>query len=512
MELIKKNIHLDRIKCRASSQITLEDDRNVPDQKPDMERILFKRGRVEIDEWKTSEDHVTVKGRLQFSILYMTEDGYVSRMDGEIPFDEQIYMEGIGNGDTVEIQTELEDLKIEMINSRKLSLHALLSLSLCAPELYEEELATELYHEGAVETKKSLLSLTEVAIVKKDIVRLKQEMEMPQSYPNIFEILWEDAEPAGITFEAMDGEIRMQGELRVFLLYEGEGDEKKLHCFEKVIPFQEMLECQGCREGMIPEISCQVSHNEIEVRADFDGEDRVTCLELAFDLDMKLYEQEQIETLTDVYGIENDVQVIRGQGSFNRELIRAFGKTKLAEQVKLPAGEEGIVEICHADGTVRVEETQYTENAAIIVGTLFLTVLYQGEEERLFSFSTELPFSYELEAANVTQACCHRLTAALEQLAVTRLAADELDVKAVLSFALTAICSSQEEVIKEVTASEGDAADRKAMPGIVVHIARANEELWGLGKKYYVPLQRLRELNHLSSDTLKEGEKILIVR
>ena len=107
MELIKKNIHLDRIKCRASSQITLEDDRNVPDQKPDMERILFKRGRVEIDEWKTSEDHVTVKGRLQFSILYMTEDGYVSRMDGEIPFDEQIYMEGIGNGDTVEIQTEL---------------------------------------------------------------------------------------------------------------------------------------------------------------------------------------------------------------------------------------------------------------------------------------------------------------------------------------------------------------------------------------------------------------------
>ena len=512
MELVKKNIHLDRIKCRASSQITLEDDRNVPDQKPDMERILFKRGRVEIDEWKTSEDHVTVKGRLQFSILYMTEDGYVSRMDGEIPFDEQIYMEGIGNGDTVEIQTELEDLKIEMINSRKLSLHALLSLSLCAPELYEEELATELYHEGAVETKKSVLSLTEVAIVKKDIVRLKQEMEMPQSFPNIFEILWEDAEPAGITFEAMDGEIRMQGELRVFLLYEGEEDEKSLHCFEKVIPFQEMLECQGCREGMIPEISCQVSHNEIEVRADFDGEDRVASLELAFDLDMKLYEQEQIETLTDVYGIENDVQVIRGQGSFNRELIRAFGKTKLAEQVKLPAGEEGIVEICHADGTVRVEETQYTENAAIIVGTLFLAVLYQGREERLFSFSIELPFSYELEAANVTQACCHRLTAALEQLAVTRLAADELDVKAVLSFALTAICSSQEEVIKEVTASEGDAADRKAMPGIVVHIARANEELWGLGKKYYVPLQRLRELNHLSSDTLKEGEKILIVR
>ena len=53
MELIKKNIHMDRIKCKASTQVTLEDDRNVPDQKPDMNRIILHRGEVKTEEIKT---------------------------------------------------------------------------------------------------------------------------------------------------------------------------------------------------------------------------------------------------------------------------------------------------------------------------------------------------------------------------------------------------------------------------------------------------------------------------
>ena len=50
------------------------------------------------------------------------------------------------------------------------------------------------------------------------------------------------------------------------------------------------------------------------------------------------------------------------------------------------------------------------------------------------------------------------------------------------------------------------------LPGIVVYVAEEGDELWELGKKYYVPLSQIREMNRLCSDTLKAGEKILIVR
>ena len=224
MELIRKNIHMDRVKCRASTQITLEDDRNVPDQKPDMERMILQKGRIAVDEIKPSEDHVTAKGKLEFRILYMAEDGSVNRMDGQVPFEEQVYMEGVRGGDNVETDARLEDLTIDMINSRKLSIRALLSLNLCVEELYDEEIAVDLYHEEPVETKKKQMTVTEIAIQKKDILRFKEEIEMPRSYPNIDEVIWDDVRIAGMNFEALNGQIAAQGEIQVFLIYEGEGE------------------------------------------------------------------------------------------------------------------------------------------------------------------------------------------------------------------------------------------------------------------------------------------------
>lgn len=265
MELIKKNIHMDRIKCRAATQVTLEDDRNVPDQKPDMERLILQRGSVVVDEIKPTEDHVNVKGKLEFRILYMAQDGGANRMEGQLPFEEQVYMDGVRNGDIVEAEPLLEDLSIDMINSRKLSVRALIAMTLSVEELYDEEIAVELYHDEPVETRKELLTLTEIAIQKKDILRFKEEIEMPQSFPNIFEMIWEDVKILGMTFEALNEQIVAQGEIQVFVLYEGEGEEKPLKCFEKIIPFREILECQGCRESMAPDLSWKISHSEVEV-------------------------------------------------------------------------------------------------------------------------------------------------------------------------------------------------------------------------------------------------------
>ena len=43
MELEKKYIHMNREKGKAFTQITLDDDFNVPDLKPDLMRIIWSR-------------------------------------------------------------------------------------------------------------------------------------------------------------------------------------------------------------------------------------------------------------------------------------------------------------------------------------------------------------------------------------------------------------------------------------------------------------------------------------
>ena len=75
MELIKRNIHMDCLKCKASTQITLEDDVIISDSRPDAAKLIMDRGNVTIDEVKVTDDHVNVKGKLDFRVLYLTEKG-----------------------------------------------------------------------------------------------------------------------------------------------------------------------------------------------------------------------------------------------------------------------------------------------------------------------------------------------------------------------------------------------------------------------------------------------------
>ena len=72
MELVRKNIHMDRIKGQASTQITLEDDINISDSRPDASKLIYDRGNVVLEEVKVTEDHITLRGKLQFLVMYLT--------------------------------------------------------------------------------------------------------------------------------------------------------------------------------------------------------------------------------------------------------------------------------------------------------------------------------------------------------------------------------------------------------------------------------------------------------
>ena len=180
MELIKRNIHMDCLKCKASIQITLEDDINISDSRPDALKLIMDRGNVVIEEVRVTDDHVGVKGRLKVHLLYLAEGqkAKVSAMEGEIPFDEQIYMEGVRNGDGVSVSWEIEDLSTGLINSRKFSAQSVLLLKTVCEEICDEETAIDISGTEPVEFRRKSLSIASMAMKKKDIFRMKEEVEI----------------------------------------------------------------------------------------------------------------------------------------------------------------------------------------------------------------------------------------------------------------------------------------------------------------------------------------------
>ena len=70
MELMKKQIHMNRIKGRASTQITLDDDFIVPDTMDDMAQVLLSTGDILVEAIKPGAARVQIRGKLDCQVLY----------------------------------------------------------------------------------------------------------------------------------------------------------------------------------------------------------------------------------------------------------------------------------------------------------------------------------------------------------------------------------------------------------------------------------------------------------
>lgn len=516
MELIKKNIHMDRIRGNVVTQITLEEDMNIPDNRPDVNSMNLEKGTIVIEEIKPGMDVVNVRGKLVYSILYHTseEGSSLVALEGKIPFEEKMNLPGVTFSDSVLVEGEVEDLTIGLINSRKLNSQSVVTLHAWVEELYDEEIPIGIYGEEKIEYRKMPLNPVQIGISKNDIYRIKEEVSLPSGYPNIFQILWSNLFLGDVEFRVLEERLSIQGDVHLFILYEGEGENHPIRSFETTIPFSGAMDCHGCREGMIPDIRYRLSTQELTIRPDFDGEERSVGVDLTMDIRIRVYEEEETEIITDIYGVTKEVEATSHQADLRKLLSKVTGKMKVTDHISIESGSAPILQLLHSEGCVSLEQQRVVENGILVQGCILVKAMYiTGDDEAPYScVQARLPYEYTMEIPGIEEQDMGKVQARLEQLQVTMLDGEEMDVKAVLVFHTTVFKSLPVEVISQLGVSELDTAKLGNLPGMVIHMVKEGDNLWSIGKKYYMPVNTLRELNGLSSDELKVGQKLLIVK
>jgi hypothetical protein len=514
VELVKKNIHMDRVKARAISQFAPEDDVNIPDSKPDVDVLYLSKGEFAAEEIRPGTDAVNIRGNLEFVVLYHTrEDGSrLEVMSGRIPFDEKIYLSGAAPTDTVTVEGKVEDLTVTMINSRKLNVRSLVTVTAFVEELYDEEVPVALKGDERCEYRSLSVDIARIAIRKNDIFRVKEEFALPAGYPNIFRILWDDVSLGNLEFKTMEEKLSVSGEVQLSLLYEGEGEEHPVRSFEAVRPFSGVLDCHGAKEGMIPDITCRTGQKELAVRPDYDGEERNIGMELALDMGMHIYQEEKLQMLSDIYGVNDEVTTVTCPAKLRRLLSRVTGKTRLTERTLVEAG--SVLQLLHSEGKVNCGQQTVVEDGILLQGSLEVWILYiTGEDESPFgSLKVQLPFQYTLDVPGIGAEQPGQMEGCVEQLQVTMADGEELEIKAVLGFSTIVFQNMPVDIIGQVSVSPMESKKRSSLPGMTIVMAKEGDNLWNIGKKYYVSVDSLRKANGLENSEIHAGQKILVVK
>ena len=514
MEFIKKNIHMDRIRVQAATQFALEEDVNLPESKPDVNQIHLDKGEICIDEVKVASDCVIIRGRLQYAILYHTREdgcGLVS-LNGKIPFEEKIHMEGVTLADMVTVEDMLEDMTVTVINSRKLSFQAFVRLRAWVDELFDQEIPIACRSDEKLEYHKKTLYPMQIVVDKKDVMRIKHEISLPSNYPNVFQLLWKDISLREVEWKLMEDKIAVSGEVCIALIYEGEGEEHGTRCYETTFPFHETVDAYGCGEGMVGDISYRLRQQEVTPRPDFDGEMRCLGVELVVDLCARIYVEETVEMLEDVYGITKDVEVRQKAEKVNKNLGCITAKTKVTDRIKVDRGP--VFQLLHWEGNLCVERKSVTDGGILIQGNVPVKAMYvtEGDDSPYGSISTQIPFQYTIEVPGISEEDMGEVKAELEQLQVSMLDGEEMDVKAVLRFSTVVLAKEPVKVIEDVKLLDMDREKMKNLPGMVIYVVKPGDSLWSIGKKYHASVESLKQWNGLEGDDLKVGQKLLVLK
>lgn len=519
MKMIKESKKQEILKNATTITIPIETDINILDSKPDARQVIFDKIQPKVEEIKVGTNKVWVKGKLMYQILYRTEkaEELIASMSGEVPFMEEIYLEGVDSADQVMCQARIENEKIQIINSRKLNMQTKLILQ---PKVFyeiEQEYSVDVEKEASekemaprIEWQRQNLDYLESKATKRDLLRIHEEIMIPETYASADEIYWKGVDVRCLDFEAFEEKIAAHGEMDLFLFYrEEQNQDIGEYCV--TIPFSQSLVCQECQENMITDISFSVNHEEISVRENENGDNRIVNVEIVIELEMKLWKSNHTGILSDLYGMNCEVSAKTEPVSFlslvNMENVQeSFSKTSSLENA--------VEKMIYDRANVEIDQCMADNNLVTIWGHINHDTLCKlsGEENAYMQHKEKIPFTCQEQFTNVKKDmfCKTNVIKVVNHAQMD--SKDEISYTTEVTFEILLMKEKMSSSVQEVEVLPIDQINYDAIPGITVYVVQNGDTLWQLGKQYYLSVDAIKEMNGLTSDTIEAGDKLILMK
>jgi hypothetical protein len=395
-----------------------------------------------------------------------------------------------------------------------LSVKSIVRLNVAVEDLYDEETAVMVEGPEDVQYINKKIEITDMSINKKDTYRIKDEITLPANKGNISALLFNDIHLNNVEVRLLDDRFSIKGELPVFLLYTNEAEENPIEYYDTDIPFSGTIDCNGCTEDMDEDINFRISNKNLEIKPDADGEERVIDHEVILEMDIKVYEVEEPEILCDVYSPSKQITPLTREAVYENLVIKNNSKYRIADRIRLPENQPKILQICHANGTIKIDDIIPLETELQVDGVIDVGILYISEDDSvpLNSLRGAVPFTQIVEVKGMKPESNFDVKPNLDQLSVMMLDSEEIEVKATMNLNTIVFDKITENIITDMDVAELDMEKLQAMPGIIGYVVKPGDSLWTIAKKYFTTVDTIMSINDMTDDRINAGDKLIIMK
>lgn len=326
----------------------------VPEAKPDVDKILSKDATAKVRDVSIVPDKVIIDGTLTLQVMYVAfkPDQSVHSMHGDVRFTTYVDVIGADPGMDYVVEFTVEDVSItpSKKDARKFDVAAVLDVFVKVMDVDEMEVLT------STPSGNEALNTQDITVehmvgdkVTKQVI-VSDVYEVPEEKPDVEKILETDAEAEITDKRVLAGKVIVDGEVTIQVLYASMTPEQSVHNLHHTIKFSDFLEVPEAQPGM-----------NVCVRAVVENADTQPVVDpaLSSDVIVKLIVWvTETRTLKDVpTKLKDEEGYTRKKLKVDREIGSGETQVVIRETTEVPEPKPDIEKILEA----RVDKTEVTE-------------------------------------------------------------------------------------------------------------------------------------------------------
>jgi len=517
LELIKEAVRFNRPIGEDSTQTIVENDIIVPDIKPDISRILLLDGETWIDGAETAAEKVLVNGSVRYKILYIADDPDqpVKSIVSTSGFQYAMDIPDARQGMQCRVKCDIEHMEYEILNSRKINVKAIISLSGKVTEQVEQYITKDFEGSEDLQVLRGNISVSSYIGDSHTKCQVKEIVDIPSGKPAILEILRNDVKITGREYKAGEDKIAVTGALNVSTLYVADDENRSIQFMEHEVPFNQIVDIPGMDETCQCSVDIALGETSFEADEDGDGELRRMKCDVLLDIYAQSSGIREIELVDDAYSPCARVSIEKEQLTLEEPVAENEGQLTIRENIVIDEDAPDISELFNVLGKLSLSSYEITDNRVVIDGVAICNVLYiaASDGQPVHCSESQIPFRHSVEAKGAAPGMALAAEMEIEHYSYSIISSREVEVRLVISLKTRVTRQISVPVISKASEQPLDDSRADSQPSITIYFTQPGDTLWKIAKRYYTTVDEIIRFNDIAYDKeIEPGNQIIIMK
>lgn len=281
--------------------VSVREALQVPGGKGAIMDILRTDVKLGSREFKILESKIVVKGELNVSTIYISDDeaSSIQQMEHEIPFIQTLSLEDVSENAKCDVEFRVKDYQFEVEEDadgelRILNGNVLVEVYAQVSDTRSLDVLEDAYSPAdKVTLEKSPYTVEKLIGEARVQTTIKDSIFVEEGNPEIAQIFNVISKPIISDYRIIDERIQIEGGLNVKVIYLGNGEEQVIYCSEQDIPIRSSIEIKGAKPEMSCEVDLEVDHLNYSMMSSGEIE-----LRTVLGVSAKVMDEESIDVIT----------------------------------------------------------------------------------------------------------------------------------------------------------------------------------------------------------------------